>query len=1046
MKTTFSNWPNAVAKIAGGCVLVAGVVVLTGWCFDVSLLKSILPDWPKMSPLTAVSFVLGGFSLWCAVSATQRKTGLIRVSQICAAIIFFIALFRLSDYLFGWNLNFDTLGFHESSGIVSPAQMSRATALDFLLLGGALLLAGGSRLIGIFQFLTLSAGLLSWLGFSHFVFGDAPVPLFAHMAIHTAVLFLLLGAGIFCTRTDGGLMKLLVSDSAGGLLARRLLPSALIFLFALNWLESWVDRHDWFSSGAESSLFMLNDIIIFGALVWFNAALLHRADMKRRRAEEMRTRLGNIVESSDDAIIGKTLDGVITSWNRGAEKVFGYTAQEAIGKPMLMLFPPERVNEESEILARIGRGENVESFETVRIRKDKRQIYVSATISPVKDSSGKIVGASKIARDITARKRAEEALQQSQNHLRIVTENARVGLVMVNRERRYTFANGAYAEMLGLPSANITGQSIADVLAPLYEEQIRPRLDRAFNGERVAYELHKPMPDGDCFYAVKYEPTKVDGSVSLVVVVITDITDQKRAQEELIWKTAFLEAQVDSALDAILVVNDRAKIILKNQRLAQLFKIPDEIVRDDNDNKLLQYVTGRMKDPKQFLERVQYLYEHPDEISRDEIELVDRTILDRYSSPVRDKAGKHYGRIWAFRDITEQRKLEGQFRQSQKMESIGQLASGVAHDFNNILAIIQIQADLLKAEGGLSPAQTEFVGEIGEASQRAAALTRQLLLFSRKEKLQPRDLDLNVSIGDMTKMLRRTLGEDIQLQFKFAMQPIFVHADPNMMDQVLMNLAVNSRDAMPKGGKLIIETSAVEFNESAASHSGQIRPGKFVCLGVSDTGCGIPRENLQKIFEPFFTTKEIGKGTGLGLATVFGIVQQHQGWVNVYSEVGQGTTFRIYLPLLARTSDQKFVAPMTEKARGGGETILLVEDEPRLRASVQNILSRLGYRVLEAANGVEALEVWNQQRDEIHLLLTDMVMPGGMTGKDLGERLLKKNPKLKVIYASGYSAEVAGKDFPLEEGVNFLTKPFQAQKLAQTIRNSLDRQTTARTE
>ena len=236
------------------------------------------------------------------------------------------------------------------------------------------------------------------------------------------------------------------------------------------------------------------------------------------------------------------------------------------------------------------------------------------------------------------------------------------------------------------------------------------------------------------------------------------------------------------------------------------------------------------------------------------------------------------------RDITERKKLEEQFRQSQKMEGIGQLASGVAHDFNNILAVIQMQSDLLKAEGGLSPAQSEFAEEIGASTQRAAALTRQLLLFSRKEILQLRDLDLNQSINDMTKMLRRTLGGNVQLQFKFSMQPLFVHADAGMMDQVLMNLAVNSRDAMPKGGQLIIETSDSEFDEAAASHSAQVRPGKFVCLSVSDTGCGIPRENLQRIFEPFFTTKEVGKGTGLGgLATVFGIVQQqHKGWVNVY--------------------------------------------------------------------------------------------------------------------------------------------------------------------
>jgi nitrogen-specific signal transduction histidine kinase/ActR/RegA family two-component response regulator len=391
-----------------------------------------------------------------------------------------------------------------------------------------------------------------------------------------------------------------------------------------------------------------------------------------------------------------------------------------------------------------------------------------------------------------------------------------------------------------------------------------------------------------------------------------------------------------------------------------------------------------------------------------------------------------------FRDITEQRKLEGQFRQSQKMEGIGQLAGGVAHDFNNILAVIQMQSDLLKAGGNLTPAQLGYAEEIGTAAQRAAGLTRQLLLFSRKETIQPRGLELNESINGMTKMLRRLLGEDIQIQFKFAMQSLFIHADAGMIDQVLMNLAVNSRDAMPEGGRLVIETSAVEFDEMIRSQSAQARPGSFVCLSVSDTGCGIPRENLSRIFEPFFTTKDVGKGTGLGLAMTFGIVQQHQGWVHVYSEVGRGTTFRIYLPRLAKISDRESERPAATTLRGGNETILLVEDDSFLRASVRKTLSQLGYHVLEATNGPDALEFWKQNRDGIQVLLTDLIMPGGLTGKDLGERLLKENPRLKVIYASGYSAEIAGKDFPLNEGVNFLAKPYQAQKLTQIIRTCLD--------
>ena len=514
--------------------------------------------------------------------------------------------------------------------------------------------------------------------------------------------------------------------------------------------------------------------------------------------------------------------------------------------------------------------------------------------------------------------------------------------------------------------------------------------------------------------------------------------ERNQTQKELTWKTALLEAQVDSALDAILVVDEHTRRILQNQRLVELFKVPDHIARDDDDAKLLQHVVSQTKNPRQFSERVAYLYAHPDEIGRDEIELANGTILDRYSAPVRDKAGKYYGRIWTFRDITERRQLEAQFRQSQKMEGIGQLAGGVAHDFNNILAIIQLQSELLKSRGGLSPEQMAFADQIGTTVQRAAALTRQLLLFSRREVFQPRDLDLSESITSTAKMLNRIVGENVQMQLKLAAQPMFINADAGMMDQVLLNLTVNARDAMPNGGHLIIQTAGMEFDEFVVSQMPLARPGSFVCLSVSDSGCGIPPEILPKIFEPFFTTKDIGKGTGLGLATVFGIVQQHQGWINVYSEVNHGTTFRIYLPRLAKNAISKISQPALAEMRGGQETILLVEDDPSLRLSVRTALTQLGYRILEAPTGVKALEVWNQNRDQIGLLLTDLVMPDGMNGKDLAHRLRQENPKLKVIYMSGYSAEVAGKDFPLEEGVNFLSKPFQITKLAQAIRARLD--------
>jgi PAS domain S-box-containing protein len=636
--------------------------------------------------------------------------------------------------------------------------------------------------------------------------------------------------------------------------------------------------------------------------------------------------------------------------------------------------------------------------------------------------------------------------------------------------------------------------------------------------------------------------------------------ERQKAEEELRWRTAFFEAQVDSALDGVLVVDSQGMKVVQNQRMNDLWKIPPHIAENKDDARQIQFVAERTKYPKQFIQKVLHLYAHPDEVSQEEIELVDGTVLDRCSSPVRDKAGRYYGRIWIFHDVTERKRseesvarlakaveqsaetiiitdtrgtilytnpafektsgytcaealgqnprilksgkhdalfyrqmwnvltqgkdwrghfinrrkdgtlyeedvsispvrnvhgvivnyvaakrdvtrevqLEAQFRQSQKMEAVGQLAGGVAHDFNNILSIIQMQSDLLKGAGGLSAGQLEFVDEIGATVKRAGSLTRQLLLFCRKGVFEPTDLDLNQSISEMTKMLQRSMGENIHVQCKFGDEGLFVHADAGMIDQVLMNLVVNARAAMPHGGRLFIETSGVELDEFAASQSVQARPGAFVCLSVSDNGCGIPPEILPRIFEPFFTTKG-GKGTGLGLATVFGIVQQHQGWINVYSEVGHGTTFRMYLPRLGNIVPRSSrTAPVVQ---GGDETILLVEDDPALLVSAQKCLSQLGYHVLTAATGGKALKILKQNRGEIHLLLTDLLMPGGMTGRELAQSALQENPKLKVIYMSGYSAEVLDNVFPSQEGFSFLTKPFAVSRLAQVIRENLDAKT-----
>jgi len=393
------------------------------------------------------------------------------------------------------------------------------------------------------------------------------------------------------------------------------------------------------------------------------------------------------------------------------------------------------------------------------------------------------------------------------------------------------------------------------------------------------------------------------------------------------------------------------------------------------------------------------------------------------------------------RDISARKLLEDQFRQSQKMEAIGQLAGGVAHDFNNMLAVIRGNAELLLMDEDRHTAATnDCLKQITAASERAANLTRQLLAFSRKQVMQSQPLVLNRVIADLTRMLKRIIGEHIDLRCSYAEQLPYVRADAGMIEQVLLNLAVNARDAMPRGGHLLISTDTASFDTAYAKTRPEASAGEFVCVAVTDTGTGIAPEHLPRIFEPFFTTKELGKGTGLGLATAYGIITQHRGWIDVSSQAGAGATFRIYLPVIPSPR----VAPVAPQAGtelpGGTETILLVEDDYAVRVITRRVLESRGYKIYEATTAREAVEVWRSRAEEIALLLTDIVMPQGVTGRDLTDELRAQRPTLKVIFMSGYSADVIGKDTEFFRRIKsyFLQKPFSAEVLLQTVRRCLD--------
>lgn len=408
--------------------------------------------------------------------------------------------------------------------------------------------------------------------------------------------------------------------------------------------------------------------------------------------------------------------------------------------------------------------------------------------------------------------------------------------------------------------------------------------------------------------------------------------------------------------------------------------------------------------------------------------------------PVRDETGRLRYVHGIMFDITEQKRLEEQFLQSQKMEAVGRLAGGVAHDFNNMLVVITGYSELLLQRD--LPDQErlrQYVGEIHKAGDRAAGLTRQLLAFSRKQMLQLEVLDLNEVVINMEKMLRRLIGEDVELIAKLTEPLGQVKADPGQLEQVLMNLAVNARDAMPNGGTLLIETAPIELDELYTRQYLEVTPGSYIMLAVSDTGIGMNKETLSHVFEPFFTTKEQGKGTGLGLATVYGIIKQSGGHIGVYSEPGVGTSFKVYLPQLkGRVESAKEPVQLETGPVAGSETILVVEDEAVVRQLVSEVLAEGGYSVLEAVNGSEAIQLCQNHAGPIHLLLTDMVMPGGLNGRDLAKRLQQMYPGLKVLYMSGYTDNAIASQGVLDTETYFLQKPFTALTLERKVREVLN--------
>ncbi len=751
-------------------------------------------------------------------------------------------------------------------------------------------------------------------------------------------------------------------------------------------------------------------------------------------------RLSGIIHASPAGIVVLDRAGVVQSWNPTAEKIFGYTEEEVVGHTLP--YAQEGVEDEiKKSIADIIEGLPLRNSERQRKHKDGHLIDVSISSAPLRDKTGTMVGLVTMYEDITEKKRFEEVLRQSEEQFRILIQHLPVGIAVMAPDHKMIFANPAFTEITGYTLEDIPTKEVYFNLAypdPEYQKKIYEYWshdlfqDTAFGtySHRI-FKIHcKDGTDKDCLVRTVI----LSGGQHLYTYY--DITERRRAEEALQESEKRLREILETVDMYAVFLDDKGLITFVNDCLLHQTGWTHEEVIGRNWFEVFYRPTDAGKAGKEYLDNLSTgtLSPHGE-----------RSILTRDGGErkvtwnntfLRTFAGKVNGMACLGLDITEHRRLEEQYRQSQRMEAIGQLAGGIAHDFNNLLQAMQGYTDLALADIPPESETHQNLTESQRAIDRAAGLVQQLLAFSRRQTLQFRVIDLDEVISNLSKMLGRVIGEHIQLEIVAGCGGHKVHADPGQMEQILLNICLNARDAMPEGGKMRIETSCISFDRGYVEINSWAKEGDYIQLIVSDTGCGMPPEVLSKIFEPFFTTKAVGQGTGLGLATVYGIIRQHDGMIHVYSEVDHGTTFRVYLPISTTGPAKPQEQSEQTRPRGGTETILVAEDEDLLRELAQRILRNAGYTVLAAANGEEALTLFRENSNRVDLLLLDMVMPK-LSGRQVYETVSKENPTTRFIFSTGYSFSTLDRGQLPKEGIPFIQKPYSPSNLLKLVREVL---------
>jgi len=759
---------------------------------------------------------------------------------------------------------------------------------------------------------------------------------------------------------------------------------------------------------------------------------------ERRQAEETirweRFLMNTLMETIPDTIYFKDVESRFLRINRACAERSGLRdPAEAVGKTDFDLFAREHAEAAFQTEREILRtGQPVVNQEEMETWPDRPSAWVSTTKMPLRDAHGSIIGTFGISRDITERKEAEEALRRSEQRFRTVFDRMQLVGLELDSAGRITYCNDFFLELTGCSRDEVLGADYLRTFLPTGSPALEVFAHAVASGELPRHFKNAIVTCDGGLREVEWNNTLLregDDRIVGTVSIGEDVTERELAAHELRRSEAEFRGLVEHAPVGIYRATPEGRFLTVNPALIRMlgYGWAEEVIRLDVARDVYADPAAHGRLIRESPQRAEVEWKRKDGS-------VITVEITSHSIPAPDGQVVYEGVVV---DVTQHRTLEAQFRQAQRLEAVGRLAGGVAHDFNNVLTAITGYSDLLLEDLAPEDPKRPDVEEIKAAALRAAALTRQLLAFSRKQVFQTKVLSLNEVVETLDKMLHRLIGEDIKLEHVLAPALGAVRADPGQLEQVILNLAVNSRDAMPSGGKLTIETANVDLDEAYAREHTGAAPGPHVMLAVSDTGVGMNEETLAHIFEPFFTTKEQGKGTGLGLATVYGIVKQSGGYVWAYSEPGRGTTFKIYLPRVEAALDSAVPAAAPPPVAGGRETILLAEDDPSVRAVVSDVLAQKGYRVLRAPDGQAALEMARGQEAQIHLLVTDLVWPG-MTGRELAESLKAERPDVRVLYMSGYTDDAVVRHGVLEEGMPYLQKPFTPRALSAKVREVLD--------